>query len=221
VARNEKINKKEKLQKKWKSKKIKEREATLNISNNNPGILVAEKNKQKIKSVFCQKCPGFGCLTIRNVVLAPKWRQARFFRLLMHCARVISSTMSFQLKRPPGQIWCFHVLHCWRTFTYIYLKRCFPCLLLEFRHFKFVPKHGRHENTMQIKFIYDRHSSVECLPCCIPRCLALFINRLRRTQQINISGARAAALRSTVTECTPCANSNVCSRLETSLASKK
>jgi hypothetical protein len=181
-----------------------------------------QKKINKKENLFsAKKCPGFGCLTIRNVVLAPKWRQARFFRLLMHCARVISSTMSFQLKRPPGQIWCFHVLRCWRTNG---LKRCSPCLL-EFRHFKFVPKHydGRHENTMQIKFMYDRHSNVECLPCCILRCLALFINRLRRTQLINISGARAAALRSTVTECTPCANiySDVCSRLETSLALKK
>jgi hypothetical protein len=80
-------------------KKIKKRrrEATLNISNNSPRILAAEKKENRFSAL---KCLGLG-LTIRNAVLAPKWRRARFFRLLMHCARFISYHR-YSVKRPPG-----------------------------------------------------------------------------------------------------------------------
>ncbi len=56
---------------------------------------------------------------------------------------------------------------------------------LEFRLDKFVLNHGRHENTLQIKFMNVRHN-VECLPCCFPRCLiVLFIHKFGRTNAAN------------------------------------
>jgi hypothetical protein len=53
------------------------REATLNISNNSPRILVAEKKQQK-RNNFLPKISWIRSLTIRNVVLAPKWRIGSF-----------------------------------------------------------------------------------------------------------------------------------------------
>ncbi len=78
---------------KMKMNKIKKqmRKATLNISNNNPRILGAGKKRE---SSFLPKMSWIRCLTIRNEVLAPKRGPARFFR--MRCARLISSTISFQ-----------------------------------------------------------------------------------------------------------------------------
>jgi hypothetical protein len=50
--------------------RIKKREATLNISNDNPGILTAEKKTKK--EYFLHKISWITGLTIRNVVLAQK-----------------------------------------------------------------------------------------------------------------------------------------------------
>jgi hypothetical protein len=51
------VEKKETLRKREKEKE--KREATLNISNNSPRILVAEKNNKK-ETIFCLKYLGLG-----------------------------------------------------------------------------------------------------------------------------------------------------------------
>ena len=64
------------------------------------------KIKQKRNySVFLPKMSWIISLAIRNVVIPPNWRKARFFRL--RCVRFISYTISFQLKTARRK-WCFH-----------------------------------------------------------------------------------------------------------------
>jgi hypothetical protein len=60
---------------KEKNKKRKPR-SHLNISNNSPRILVAEK--QQKRNHFLPKISWIRGLTIRNIVLAPKWRIGSF-----------------------------------------------------------------------------------------------------------------------------------------------
>ena len=211
VAQNAKKNEMKNCEKKMKKIKKRMRKATLNISNNSPRILGTEKTPKK-KNSFLPKMSWIRCLTIRNVVLAPKLRRARFFR--MRCARLISCTISFQWNRPPGKNGVFSWI---ALLTDKYFK---SSSFLEFRLDKFVLHHGRRENTLQIKFMNVRHN-VECLPCCFPRCLVLFIHKFGRTQLINISGAcllLQCGVQS-LSECTSGPNNDVCSRLETSLAS--
>ncbi len=63
------------------------------------------KTKKKSHSVFLPKMSWIISLAIRNVVIPPNWRKARFFRL--RCVRFISYTISFQLKTARRK-WCFH-----------------------------------------------------------------------------------------------------------------
>ena len=92
----------------------------------------------------------------------------------MHCARaLLNCTFSDEKTARKCRVFSRVALLTDKYFKIMVFL--FTCILA------LVSKHSRHENTLQIKFIYCRNNNIECLPCCIPCCLALFIHKLGRT----------------------------------------
>lgn len=124
------------------------------------------------------------CLTIRNEVLAPTWGRTRFFRMLaiistISCSWQTARKNVFMVFSVEGQTVQSNDLSCLISTVSVRLKTWAPW------------KHSAEQVSVWT------HYDVECLPCYIPRCF-VFIRKLGRTPLINIVGARAAALRSTV-----------------------